>query len=123
MRGERMKARREQLGLTQSELGERLNSDKPIFAQAINRYEQERADPSDDMLRRISIALSVTTDWLLGLTDEPNAYIREDDLAPDEREAVDAYRTGNLARLMELALQAHKRKEQIGFTDKQSANR
>jgi transcriptional regulator with XRE-family HTH domain len=65
---QRLAAARELRQLTQSQLAE-----KSGFApSAINHFEQGRRSPSFDNLRRLANALNVTTDYLLGRTDDPN---------------------------------------------------
>jgi transcriptional regulator with XRE-family HTH domain len=60
--GERIKARRKELGLTLSSLAKRAD----LTPAAIWQYEQEERSPSSEALGAIAAALKVTTDYLLG---------------------------------------------------------
>ena len=64
--GERLRTAREANGLTQIELGEKVYMQQ----QTIHRYERKGQLPTVDTAVRISQALGVTLDWLIGLTDE-----------------------------------------------------
>lgn len=69
----RLKAARELRGLSQAELAEKAG----FQPSAISRFENGAAKPSFDNLRRLAGALRVTTDYLLGLSDEPTASAPE----------------------------------------------
>lgn len=60
--GKRIKELREQLGLTQEELAERVN----ISRSALANYESGLREPKGDILIRFAEALDTTTDHLLG---------------------------------------------------------
>jgi transcriptional regulator with XRE-family HTH domain len=66
---DRIKARREELSLTQGDLGYLLD----IGQQSISRYENGRV-PDPDLLARLAIALNVSTDWLLGLSEDKERH-------------------------------------------------
>lgn len=106
MIGTRMKERREALGLTLAELGERLK----LEPQAVHRYEKGLNDPRSELVARIAVELEVTADWLLGLVDEPNARITEKDLTETERRLIDLLRSGQVTEAMQLTLDQAKRK-------------
>lgn len=61
---------RKEADLTQTELATRLN----ISQQAISKYEKEERDPDIDVLIRIGKFFNVSTDFLLGLTDQKSPY-------------------------------------------------
>ena len=63
----RIKELRKQHKLTQEELGSIINVQKA----AISKYELERATPSTDILKKLADYFNVTTDYLLGRTDQP----------------------------------------------------
>jgi transcriptional regulator with XRE-family HTH domain len=58
--------------LSQSELAERAG----LQPSAVSHFETGRRSPSFDNLRRLADALDVTTDYLLGRTDEPKGSTR-----------------------------------------------
>ena len=83
--GERLKLMREKLGLSQDELAERLG----LGQAQINRYEQNKNDPSSETLVLLARHLEVTTDYLLGIVDTPTQQVRLSDLTEEEREILD----------------------------------
>ena len=62
----RLRATRELRNLKQSELAERSG----LQAAAVSHFETGRRAPSFDNLRRLADALNVTTDFLIGRTNE-----------------------------------------------------
>ena len=72
--GKRIKDRRKQLGLTQSELGERLG----INQSTINRYERGTIE-NDKMiiLSPLAEALHVPVEWLTGDTDQMTSAVSD----------------------------------------------
>jgi transcriptional regulator with XRE-family HTH domain len=64
---ERLKTIRALRNLTQSELGERSG----LPTSSIAQFETNARKPSFDTLRKLSKALEVTTDYLLGTIDNP----------------------------------------------------
>lgn len=66
MFSERIKQLRESLGINQVEFGKRLNVSK----QCISNWENSNILPSIDMLTKIAKTFSVSTDFLLGLSDQ-----------------------------------------------------
>lgn len=96
MRGDRIKSAREARGLTQKDLGDRVNlNDKQIW-----RYENGLNAPGADALTDIAKALEVSLDYLVGLVDEPTGHFREDDLSADERRLIWAYRHGYIVEAL-----------------------
>ena len=65
----RLRATRERRNLKQSELAERAG----LQAAAVSHFETGRRAPSFDNLRRLADALDVTTDYLIGRTNEPES--------------------------------------------------
>jgi len=80
---ERLKAARELRELSQAELAEKAK----FQPSAISRFETGAAKPSFDNLRRLAAALRVTTDYLLGLVEEPTGAA-----APGDPQAQALYR-------------------------------
>ena len=64
---ERLKSIRALRSLTQSELGEKSG----LPTSSIAQFETNARKPSFDTLRKLSKALEVSTDYLLGTVDEP----------------------------------------------------
>jgi len=89
MRVDRIKEIREQLGLTQDELAERVGAE----TLQIWRWENNKNKPSADWIINLAEALSVSADYLLGLSDEPNPS-NMTVLSSRERAAIAAWRRG-----------------------------
>lgn len=68
MFNDRLKSCRELCGITQVELAEKIGVSKDLY----NKYERTETRPNFETLRKIAIALNVSTDYLLGLTDFKN---------------------------------------------------
>jgi transcriptional regulator with XRE-family HTH domain len=71
--GERVRARRLELGISQEELAVRSQ----LRAKSILRIEAG-ADPRSSNLRRIAAVLGVSSDWLLFGSDSPKSRIRRE---------------------------------------------
>lgn len=97
MRGDRLRQLREEQGYTQEELSEMLD----IGVTQIWRYENEKSKPSSDILTKISRALDVSADYLLGLTDEPKGFI-DVEITPQEKRALEAFRRGDIKAIIRL---------------------
>lgn len=92
MRGHRIRGLRENLGWTQEDLAEAVD----VAVLQINRYENDKNEPSAEMLSRLATALGCSADYLLGLIDDPMPKSMEaGNLSPRERVALSAWRRGN----------------------------
>lgn len=89
---ERLRKLRKTKGLSQRALAEELE----IKQQQVSDYETGVATPTIENLTSIAKYFNVTTDYLLGLTDNPAGEITEDDLTPMERKLIFAVRSGAL---------------------------
>lgn len=65
LRGDRLKAKREEHGLSQEALAVAVNTTR----RQISRYEHERSEPGADILARLAINLYCSADYLLGLSE------------------------------------------------------
>ena len=74
MDGDRLKRLRKERKLTQTELGNIINVTKV----SISGYENGDRTPDTDNLRRLADFFGVTTDYLLGRSDDPNLTEKED---------------------------------------------
>lgn len=97
-RGDRLRQLREQHHLNQQELGLHIG----CGPNQIGRYEKGEADPSPYQLKRLATALQVTTDFLLGLTDQPTVPLTENSLTVEERRFLAALRQGKVTALRQL---------------------
>jgi len=66
--GERLKALRSTMGLSQQELAHKLNINRSTYA----RYELGQTQPDFETLQKIADFFNVTVDYLLGRSDHPN---------------------------------------------------
>ncbi len=64
--GVRIKEKREKIGLSQKDLAEKVG----VSPSAINQYEAGHKTPSTDILKEIALALSMETDYLLGIKED-----------------------------------------------------
>lgn len=70
MIGERLYDLRKDAGMTQDELAMILNINK----HSISAYERDKSEPPDAIKIAIAQYFHVSTDYLLGLTDQPESY-------------------------------------------------
>lgn len=87
----RIKELRVAKGLTQEELGNILNVQKA----AISKYENGRAEPSVDILRKMTSFFNVSSDYLLGMSElvqPPAAPASAPPLTPQEQDLLRKYR-------------------------------
>jgi transcriptional regulator with XRE-family HTH domain len=73
MFNERLKEARTKKGLKGREMAELLG----VSYSTYSKYESTERKPDIDMLARIADVLSVSTDYLLGRTDDPRLHIQE----------------------------------------------
>ena len=80
---ERLRSMREKVNLSQAKFAEKLgNLQQPLYA----RYETGSLMPSYPLLVRIADFYDVSTDYILGRTDDPRGkYYNADLLTQDER--------------------------------------
>ncbi|WP_332400867.1 helix-turn-helix domain-containing protein [Lactococcus laudensis] len=76
MFAERLKSLRKEQNLTQEKIAEKLNISRGSYAQ----WETERTQPSSKSLETLANFFNVSTDYLLGNTDNKNSTKFEDDL-------------------------------------------
>jgi transcriptional regulator with XRE-family HTH domain len=65
MFSERIKQLRRSCGINQVEFAKKLS----VTKQSVCNWENGNIQPSIDMLERIAVTFSVSTDWLLGLSE------------------------------------------------------
>ena len=91
--GARLKQARKSAGWTQSQLAARTG----FTTSSIAQFETDARKPSFDSLRRLTMALSITSDYLLGLADKPvvigsKAFIENlEKLSGDDRILLDEF--------------------------------
>jgi len=90
MNSNRLKDARLKAQHTQESLGEILGTDP----RQIWRWESGKTVPNGDDVARLATALGVSTDYLLGLSDEPITNINDANLNEQERSVLYALRRG-----------------------------
>ena len=68
MLGDRLKYLRNKKKLTQAEMAKKIDVARTTYAM----YEQNKREPDNEILNRIADFYNVSTDYLLGRTDNPN---------------------------------------------------
>lgn len=63
----RLRYLRRQCGITQKEIAQSMNIDRSTYAY----YETDRTNPDLNTLRRLALIFQVSTDYLLGIEDQP----------------------------------------------------
>lgn len=99
MRSDRLRALRELAGLTQEDLANALGISEP----QIYRYEKNINDPSGDVLIRMARFFHVSSDYLLGLTDDQDRSA-EQQLTPQETAAISAWRRGEFVTAIKIVV-------------------
>ncbi len=98
LKGDRLRIAREEKGVTQRELARLCGVGEAM----VYRYESGITDPSTKYLTLMADRLSVSTDYLVGLSDEPNGHLSDKTMSDEERIIIDAFRRDGwkgLARL------------------------
>jgi len=94
--GERLKGAWQQRHISQRELARRCG----LGENSLYLYENNKGDPSVDSLISIAKELRVSTDYLLGLSDNPLGHFG-DELRSDEQRLLEAYNSGDSKVLLE----------------------
>lgn len=100
LNGDRLRNARERLGMTQEELAAELG----FGHSQLNKYENNKRDPTLESLVKLARRLNVSVDWLVGLVDEPQQRLTEADLSADQQRYITLLRSGDLKKLIEMAL-------------------
>ena len=67
MLNQRIRQLRQARSMSQVDLAKRLN----VTKQSVSNWENDNIQPSIEMLVKLSAVFSVSTDYLLGLSDDP----------------------------------------------------
>ncbi|SDH84101.1 Transcriptional regulator, contains XRE-family HTH domain [Aneurinibacillus thermoaerophilus] len=121
--GERLRLLREKKGLTQVALAKKLN----IPNQNVSNYERDFRQPDYETLKKLADLFEVTTDYLLGHSDNPspnkesklNLFFYDglegyDDLDPEAQEAFRQYMREEAKRAIEFAKKLKKQGKRGG---------
>ena len=77
---ERLKSARNNLGISQKKLAEYLY----VSQQSVAKWESDKATPNPETITKISEILNVSTDYLLGITDEIDSSLDNNDIGFDD---------------------------------------
>jgi transcriptional regulator with XRE-family HTH domain len=88
LRIDRLRAIRVQRGLSQRELARLCK----IGESLINKYESGSSAPNIDSLKLIAETLQISSDFLLGITDDPRGHLGDGKLDNDELDMLATYR-------------------------------
>lgn len=105
MRKDRLKQMRLKHHLTQAELADKLGAD----TKQISRWESGNGVPHAERLIDIAQILSVSVDYLLGVSDEPTIRVRVDNLSAEEMAVITAMRRGEREEALKIILNSDKR--------------
>lgn len=75
--GERIKARRQKLGMTQEELASKINNGVATQRTQISQWEKGKKTPETDALIRLCNALACDMDYLLGAIETPTKAVHD----------------------------------------------
>jgi transcriptional regulator with XRE-family HTH domain len=98
LRIDRLRALREQRGWSQRELG-RISG---LGDTQISRYEHGSTDPSSENLAILADHLNVSTDYLLGRTDNPRGTLGDGEISEDEQLMLKIYRSEGWVGIIKL---------------------
>lgn len=97
LRGDRLKAAREQNGFSQQELAQLCG----FGPNQISRYENGLNEPSALAVGLLAYTLDVSIDYLMGLSDVPQSAAYQG-LSREQRKLIEAYEIGDNLTLLEL---------------------
>lgn len=85
--GDRLQKQRRCLCMTQKQLAESLK----VSQATICEYETGKSSPSSEILSRLAVALHTSTDYLLGLTDNPYPMAFSSVMSSTEQDLLQAF--------------------------------
>lgn len=113
MYGERITQERERLGLTQSELAEKLD----VSQKSISKYERDDRRPNFETIAKMSHLFGVTADYLLGISSRDTAAGSASTLSPEEQDVIDAYRKADEGIKISVCKLLDVKKEEVQIKD------
>lgn len=104
MLGDRLRKAREAMNYTQEELASVIGSG----SKEIWRYENGKSRPTSDTIAKIAQELNISSDYLLGISDDPKPGLAISELSVKEKLIVIALRSGDKYGAIELIVNADK---------------
>ena len=71
MFGKKLKELRQEKGLTQSQLATILDCNQSM----ITRWEKQECEPTESVIRKVSVYFNISADYLIGLEDDAGVKI------------------------------------------------
>lgn len=90
LQADRLRKLRLEKKYTHESLAEKLS----MSIRMVARYESGITDPTGDVITRIADVFNVSTDYLLGRTDDPTPCYQSENLTQKERDVLAALRRG-----------------------------
>jgi transcriptional regulator with XRE-family HTH domain len=101
LRVDRLAAARKSMGWSQRELARRCG-----FSDAqIRSYEVGANDPTGYSLKMLAEQLNLSTDYLLGITDDPRGHFGDDSLSSDDATVLATFRREGWSGLARLSVE------------------
>lgn len=91
MRGERLQELREGKGYSRDKLAKLLD----IGSASIERYENGKQSPSVEVIATIATFFEVSTDYLLGLSDDPRSALKDSNFTSLELRSLSLLRSAS----------------------------
>lgn len=89
--GSRITKARKEINLNQKELAEKCG----ITEATLSRYENDLREPKSEIVVRMADALNVTTDYLLGRTNEKTFTVKDEkSIQKDLKQIMEEFKTG-----------------------------
>lgn len=98
MRKERLRERIEKSGHNSTTIAEVLG----VSDRQVRRWVSGENDPSSEMTAALAKVLNTSSDYLLGLSDDPSPHIKLDNMTEDERAVLAAMRRGDNMAAMKI---------------------
>lgn len=98
-RGDRLLELRNRRGLSQADLAQRL----ALGQNQVYRYENGIGEPAPAVIAKLAGELGASTDYLLGLVDNPESHLAEKELSVEEYQLLSAWRHGDFRELLRMA--------------------
>lgn len=98
LRHDRLKALRQEIGLSQDEVAKRIGG----TAKQYSNWETGKVDPSVHFLYELTRFYNVTVDYLLGRSEDRHGYPAPKELSPLQRQILDAMERDDISAVSAL---------------------
>ncbi len=101
LRVDRLKAIREQRGLSQRELARMCG----LGETQINKYETGLSDPNIESLKLMAENLDISSDYLLGITESLRGHVGDGQITNEEQAILEIYRREGWAGIARISVE------------------